>query len=428
MVLSPTDFGLREKKVRHLAESRRAGTSRPVAITGGPSALPLRIKKSKLFFTLSLRNACPFRQQIAVAALAVVLEFGLPGVWSGIVQPVVAAQEIKPGDSIESLQLTSKAFRQAAEKVVPYLVTIESFGGVSAVQGRIGGIRNQGEGNTTGVLISNEGHIVTSTFNFIQQPPVITVVLADGKRRVAKLLGRDDTRKICLLKIDADDDLPSQFPVYVKPEQVRVGQWAISVGVGYGDTNPAISTGIISAKNRIGGRAIQTDANISPANYGGPLLDIDGNVVGICVPMNPQSQAIGAGVEWYDSGIGFAIPLAASDQWLGRLKEGERISPAFMGVRAAPNRVGAGAYIEEVVKDSPADRAGLEQGNVILAIDDRPVLDVTTLMQMLSRLEAGSKIKVRVMVEDDEKQIEMTLAAPPTAPGQLAPLEPPINR
>ena len=178
----------------------------------------------------------------------------------------------QPADLFRAMTLTSRAFRAAADKIQPSLVTIESFGGVSAVQGRIGGIRGQGEGNTTGVMISPDGHVLTSTFNFIQQPPVITVITSDGKRRFAKLLGRDDTRKICLLKIDGVSNM--QVPEMVDEADVVVGQWAVSVGVGYGDTSPALSMGIISAKNRIGGRAIQTDANISPANYGGPLLDI----------------------------------------------------------------------------------------------------------------------------------------------------------
>lgn len=191
-------------------------------------------------------------------------------------------------DSRQAMLLTSTAFRLAVERIRPALVTIESFGGVSAVQGRIGGIRGQGEGNTTGILISDQGHIVTSTFNFIQSPPVITVITSDGKRRVANLLGRDETRKICLLKIDPVDEIA--LPEIADYASVMVGQWAISVGVGYGDLSPAISTGIISAKNRVGGRAIQTDANISPANYGGPLLDIQGRLIGVCVPMNPQSQ------------------------------------------------------------------------------------------------------------------------------------------
>ena len=190
----------------------------------------------------------------------------------------ICQQNEQDVDPVQAMELTAKAFLAAITKIRPQLVTIESFGGVSAVQGRIGGIRSQGEGNTTGLLISKEGHIVTSTFNFIQSPPVITVITGDGKRRVAKMLGKDEIRKLCVLKIEPYDEI--ELPEFAQTDSLKVGQWAISVGVGYGDVNPAMSSGIISAKNRIGGRAIQTDANISPANYGGPLLDISGTSLG----------------------------------------------------------------------------------------------------------------------------------------------------
>ena len=186
------------------------------------------------------------------------------------------------------------------------------------------------------MVISPDGYILTSTFNFIREASVITVKTKAGDERVAQILGRDDTRKICLLKIDNVEGLvvPEMQPL----QEVKVGQWAISLGVGYGDQTPAISMGIVSAKNRVGGRAIQTDANISPANYGGPLVDIQGRLIGICVPMNPQSQAVAAGVEWYDSGIGFAVPVDDFKQIIERLKDGQKILPAFIGIHTRPGQ------------------------------------------------------------------------------------------
>ena len=260
---------------------------------------------------------------------AAVILFGLTINWG---QPASGQQETSPN----SLQILPKVFRRAEEAVRPTLVTIESFGGVSAVAGKIGGIRSRGEGNTTGVMISPDGYVVTSTFNFITRPPVITVITSDGKRRVATMLGRDNIRKVCLLKVDDVQDMP--VPEMIDVDEVSVGQWALSMGVGYGDLSPAISIGIISAKNRVGGRAIQTDANISPANYGGPLIDLKGRVIGICVPLSPGSQSVGAGVEWYDSGIGFAIPLAQATDLIDRLKKGETIDPAFLGIRVEIGR------------------------------------------------------------------------------------------
>ena len=153
--------------------------------------------------------------------------------------------------------------------------------------------------------------------------------------------------------------------------------------------------GIISAKNRVGGRAIQTDANISPANYGGPLVDIQGRLIGICVPMNPQSQAVAAGVEWYDSGIGFAVPVDDFAKIIERLKDGQKILPAFVGVETGPVD-GPGMQINGVTEGSAADQAGLVKGDVLLAIDGEPINDMLRLRQVLNRFEAGQEITVSI--------------------------------
>ena len=341
---------------------------------------------------------------------------------------VSAQEDGANADLFRQMEWTSKAFRSAVEKIRPSLVTIESFGGVSAIQGRIGGIRKQGEGNTTGVVISKEGHIITSSFNFIQSPPVITVITSDGQRRFASLLGRDETRKICLLKIQPFDGI--EVPETVSEGEAVVGQWAISVGVGYGDANPAISTGIISAKNRIGGRAIQTDANISPANYGGPLLDIEGRVIGICVPLDPQSQAAGAGVAWYDSGIGFAIPLSSIESIIDRMKNNERIYPAFLGVRTEPNESGKGLRVAEVIPDSAAESAGMMGGDVLLKLNGKDIGDLMELRKALYRLEAGMEVEIEFNsnFEEERKSAKVVLGKPPAPKEEQSPMEPPKIR
>ncbi len=340
------------------------------------------------------------------------------------------SDRLSQADQLRAMALTSKAFRQATKSILPSLVTIESFGGVGAVQGRIGGIRKQGEGNTTGILVSQDGYILTSTFNFIQQPPVITVITNDGERRIATVMGRDDTRKLCLLKIKGVSGMP--VPEVADLEKITVGQWAVSLGVGYGDLSPAVSMGIISAKNRIGGRAIQTDANISPANYGGALVDIQGRLMGICVPMNPQSQAISAGVEWYDSGIGFAIPLSGLEKLIERLKNGERIRPAFLGVETIPNPSGEGLLIKRVLEYSPADENELKADDVILELNGTPVNDILKLRQVLNKFEADNDIELTVMrsekKEKKKEKFKLTLGSPPKPKGAPEQLEPPKIR
>ncbi len=292
---------------------------------------------------------------------------------------------------------------------------IEGFGGIAAgVDG--GGYQAPGEGPTTGLVISSEGYIVTSTFNFLRKPPIITVVDASGRRHVAKLLGRDETRRICLLKVDGVSGWT--VPEFASRDELKVGQWVVATGIGFGAAQPGLSAGIISATSRISGRAVQTDANLSPANYGGPLVDLEGRVVGVCVPLSPGARNEAAGAEWYDSGIGFAVPLGGLDEVLAKLKEGKTLQPGFLGVatemRGDPP---TGAVVKEVVPDSPAAKAGLQAEDRILSVGGTEILDVAHLRTVLGRWFAGDKVEVVVQRGEEKQTIEAELAvAPPPKP------------
>ncbi|MEC9093560.1 MAG: trypsin-like peptidase domain-containing protein [Planctomycetota bacterium] len=304
--------------------------------------------------------------------------------------------------------LAPKAFRAAAARVMKSLVTIDSFGGVGSVQGRIGGIRRQGEGSTTGIIVSPDGYVITSSFNFIQKPPIITLTTFDGKKHVAKAVANDHTRKLTLLKIENATGL--MVPRFLSPDNITVGQWAISVGIGFGDINPAISAGIVSAKNRAFGRAIQTDANISPANYGGPLLDIRGQVIGVCVPLNPKSNSLASGVEWYDSGIGFAIPL--NDQSIiEKLKTGKDIYPGRMGVTVKPENLdGSGVKVVSVLSKSAAEKAGLKKNDLILKLGKYTVQDPAQFRSLVGRFNAGQTTQVRLKRGGKEQTSDLTFS------------------
>lgn len=324
--------------------------------------------------------------------------------------------------------LASKAFRAAAKQVRPSLVMIETFGGVVPGKKKTGrrgvpGIGKPGEGPTTGLIVSADGYVLTSTFNFLTRPPIITVIREDGSRHVARLVGRDDTRKICLLKVEAVKNWP--VPKFIADDALRVGQWAITVGLGYGK-DPVISAGIISAKFRAGGRAVQTDANISPANYGGPLLDISGKVIGVCVPLNPRSTGAASGVEWYDSGIGFAIPLADAGALIDAMKQGKTIRPALLGVRVKPSDTGnPGVEVIDVLSKSAAETAGIKKGDRILSMDGKTVTSPTVLRFRIRRYFGGQSAKVvigrgaqteTVNVTFKEGQLAPSKAKKPTAP------------
>ncbi len=334
------------------------------------------------------------------------------------------AEDDAAGERLKKLQevqlghyLTPAAFRDAASKAQETLVTIETYGGIikssSALKQpgqrkkqQVAGISKPGEGPTTGVLISKDGYILTSTYNFFKKPSHIIVTLPDDSQYVAELLGRDETRKLCVLKIKTNRELkPAEF---VDPGKLRVGQWAISVGVGYGGDEPAISSGIISATNRVFGKAIQTDANISPANYGGPLIDIDGNLIGICVPLSPRQPGVAAGVEWYDSGIGFAIPVAEIKDIVERMKKGEVIVPGIMGIRTSPDGKGAIKVIQVVPKSAAAE-AGLKKDDKILQINGQEIKDMMQLRQVAGRFHSGDNIAVLVETDGKKRLVQMTL-------------------
>jgi serine protease Do len=336
------------------------------------------------------------------------------------------AQDTAPSLARGTL-LAPKAFRAAAAKVQPSLVRIEGFGGLAAgVAG--GGYQAPGEGPTTGLVLSSDGYIVTSTFNFIRKPPVITVVFPSGERRVAKLLGRDETRRLCLLKVDGVSDLA--VPEFAPRSELKVGQWVVAIGVGFGGTQPALSTGIISATSRISAKAVQTDANTSPANYGGPLVDLDGRVVGICAPLSPGGKGDAAGAEWYDSGIGFAVSLDGLEAIINRLKAGETLKAGFLGVQVEPagkpaeGQFESGVVIKEIVLDSPAAKAGLQKGDKLVSLGGAEIADPTHLVSLVGRHLSGDKVEIALKRGDESKTVEATLAdAPPPMP-MMPPMPP----
>ncbi|MGB6045550.1 MAG: trypsin-like peptidase domain-containing protein, partial [Pirellulales bacterium] len=225
-------------------------------------------------------------------------------------------------------QLEEAAMQSAVARVAPAVVRIRTVGGVANV-GRV----SIGEGPCSGLIVSPDGYLVSSSFNFVRQPSTILVDLPNGKSRPAKLVARDHSRALVLLKIELKDDDPPLSTAQPAPDDmVMPGAWAIAVGRTFSADQSNVSVGIVSAVNRIWGKAVQTDAKISPSNYGGPLVDIRGQVLGVLVPLSPQSNQKFAGVEWYDSGIGFGVPLTHINKMLPELKKGKDLYPGMLGV------------------------------------------------------------------------------------------------
>jgi serine protease Do len=264
------------------------------------------------------------------------------------------------------------------------------------------------EGPTTGVILSADGYIVTSAWNFESNPTVVTVTTADGKTTAAKLLGIDRAAGLALLKIDRDG-LPAAS--FLDPNAVKVGAWAFAVGRAL-DKRVDVKYGIVSAKNRIEGNALQTDAATSPSNYGGPLVDLEGKVYGIIVPLGAGGED--ANPNWYDSGIGFVAPIPDPQELIRRLgKEGVELEPAFLGVATDQDRPGPGALITEVGPETAAAKGGLQKGDVILAVDGALVPHAFGLRFEIGRRRAGDKTKLKIRRDDKEIEVEVELEKRP---------------
>lgn len=325
-------------------------------------------------------------------------------------------------DALRLEQAKAQMVRAATAKVQPSIVTIETIGGAQPIREGPRGPMEEGfrvgDGPTTGVVISPDGLIITSSFNFVRAPTVITVLMADGRRFVATLLGTDQIRRLTLLKVEADE-LPT--PQWATAAEIRVGQFAIACGRGLGGTSPFVSLGIVSALQRRNGMALQTDAKVSPINYGGPLVDINGRVMGILVPMAGAGGAL-AGAQWYDSGIGFAIYKDRIDAVIGRLRAGQTLEPGRIGVvlDAAPTEGNTiweeffpqtrGVRIRTVADESPAKKADLKVDDLITALDGSPVGSFPELQRKLSDRAAGEQVKLSIKRRWKKFDVTITLA------------------
>jgi serine protease Do len=266
-----------------------------------------------------------------------------------------------------------------------------------------------GSGPTTGLIVSEDGYILSSAFNFVQQAASVVVTLPNGEKKAARVVARDRSRMLVLLKVDAAEPLTAA--VAVPHEQMRVGQWALAVGRTFDASQPNVSVGILSAANRIWSKAIQTDAKVSPANYGGPLIDIQGRVLGILVPLSPQQHNEIAGAEWYDSGIGFAIPLADLAEPIERLKQGTDLYRGILGITLKGTNIFADpAVVATSVSNSPAAKAGLKPGDRVIEIDGQPVERQTHLKHVLGPKYAGETVHIVVRRGDQELAFDIELA------------------
>jgi S1-C subfamily serine protease len=195
-------------------------------------------------------------------------------------------------------------------------------------------------------------------------------------------------------------------------ESIRIGERCIAVGVVLSPTGPNVTLGIISGKNRIWDKAIQTDAAIGPNNYGGLLIDFEGNVLGIPVPLSMMSQDVIAGAELYDAGVGMAIPWEDMLVLFPKLREGNDLLPGSVGFGFRDNQTFIGEpVIATVQPDSPAARAGLIVGDRIVSIDDIPMPTALAVTKNLRQRHAGETLTIVFRRDGAEQTVSLMTVA-----------------
>ncbi len=276
----------------------------------------------------------------------------------------------------------------------------------------------------SGYIVSEDGIVVTND-HVVGKADVITVTLADGNNYEAKLIGRDPKTDIAILKIQAKRKFP--FVAFGDSEKLRVGDWVIAIGnpFGFGGT---VTAGIVSGRNRQMQDGspyadyIQTDAPINRGNSGGPLFDIAGSVIG----MNTAIYSNSGG----SIGIGFAIPSDVVAEVVDQLIDNGEVQRGWLGVRVqfVSDEIGdslglkspTGALITLVTPDSPADKAGVKTGDLILKFDGQIVSEMRDLPRIVGKTKVGKKVNIQVLRQSKKKNLRVIVEKLNDAPQLVA--------
>ena len=303
----------------------------------------------------------------------------------------------------------AETVRQAVSRISPRLVRIDTIGGHEKV-----GDQFANEGTSTGFLLDADGYVITGAFHFLHDPSSILLRLADGSKKIARKVCNDRNRMLTLLKVEGlDAAFAGQMPEIRDKASIPVGSRCIAVGVALSQDEPNLAHGIVSGKDRIWGKAIQTDAAVGPNNYGGPLVDLEGKLLGLLVPLSMMSSDVAAGAETYDAGVGMAVPFEDIIRLLPRMKEGLDLEPGRVGIEFKENRTFIGEpVIDTVQPDSPAAKAGLKKGDRIRAIDGNPMATALQVTMNFHLRYTGETVAIRFQRNGDDREVSLTTVKP----------------
>ena len=332
-------------------------------------------------------------------------------------------------------------FREIARRVTPGVVNINTSRVIKRDRGhdpfrdffgddlmeRFFGPQGEGQEKQTqralgsGFVVDKAGYVLTNR-HVIDEADQISVTLSNGKRYDAKLVGKDARTDVALLKIEPKE--PLTVLELGDSDRTEVGEWVMAIGNPFGLGGNSVTVGVVSFKGRpltLGTQGtavdmIQTDASINPGNSGGPLLNTQGQVVGI------NTLIITQGVP-QSSGVGFAVPINVAKEVLPQLREHGKVVRGWLGVqiqnisedlaKSMKLQDSKGALISDVSSGSPAEKAGLKPGDVVVGVDGRGVEDSNDLSRYIASRAPATTVKLRVLRDGGEKPFAVTLGTFP---------------
>lgn len=261
----------------------------------------------------------------------------------------------------------------------------------------------------SGIIYDKEGYIITNN-HVVERASEIKVKLHDGSEYDAKVIGTDPKTDLALIKIEADKPLPTL--TLGDSDALQVGEWVIAIGNPFG-LEHTVTVGVVSAKGRVIGTGpyddfIQTDASINPGNSGGPLLNTSGEVVGV------NTAIVAAG-----QGIGFATPSNIARRVIEDLRTKGSVVRGWLGVviqRMSPDLAksfgleeNTGALVAEIVEDSPAQKAGIKRGDVIIKFNGAEIKTMDVLPRRVAATRPGKKATVTILRDGKKKSLKVTI-------------------
>ncbi len=273
------------------------------------------------------------------------------------------------------------------------------------------------KGLGSGFIISEDGYVVTNN-HVVDKADDIEVILENGEKYDAEIIGKDPKTDLAILKIEPEEKLIALK--FGNSDDLRIGDWVIAIGNPFGLGN-TVTAGIVSADGRVLGMGsyddfIQTDAPINPGNSGGPLFNLDGEVVGVNTAIIFRGQ-----------GIGFAIPINLAKSIVEQLKQSGSVIRGWLGVliqQITPEIAEGleikgvkGVLVADVTPDSPAEKAGIVRGDIIVDFNGKEVDEVTELTTMVAGMVPGSQVNVKLIRDGEEKDVNVKLG---TLPGTIA--------